>query len=209
MFPNLQIAIQMDNNSNGYSQVSNDICLSKNREQIFCVLHLEEYCSKFPWIISSHVLLKGEQFQGELTMIWRQELSQVELSQGKLFQTEMPQEELLHIELTQAELPQTVMYQGELTMTLTAKLSIEKLALFPSMLPDDLLGQAILLSLNDGIHVRAKLNPTPIQHNPDVKGCSERSYFPTIGYNYYRSFQAGNLGRGDRGKILLAQGHYC
>jgi len=68
-------------------------------------------------------------------------------------------------------------------MTLTAKLSIEKLAVFPCMLPDDLLGQAILLSLNDGMYVRATFVPTPIQHNLDGKGCSEEYSLLTTGCN--------------------------
>jgi len=82
--PNLKIAVQIYDVSIEYLPVSDDICLSRNREHIFCVLHLEEYCSKFPWILQSHMPLKGELFQGELTMMWRQELPQVELTQGKL-----------------------------------------------------------------------------------------------------------------------------
>ena len=70
-------------------------------------------------------------------------------------------------------------------MTLTAQLSIEKLVVFPSMLLDDLLGQANLLLLNDGIHVRAIFVPKLIQHNLDFQGCFERSQFLDIGYNCY------------------------
>jgi len=95
-------------------------------------------------------------------------------------QAEMPQAELLQVELPQAvvsqtEMPQAVLSQGELTLTLTAKLSTEKLTIFPSMLPDDLLGQANLLSLYDGMYIGATFVPMSIQHNLDFQGCSERS----------------------------------
>jgi len=66
--PNLQFAIQMDDDSNGYLPVLDGKSLSKNREHILCVLHLGEYCSKIPWIIQSDVPLKGELSQGELVM---------------------------------------------------------------------------------------------------------------------------------------------
>jgi len=96
---NLQIANQMDHDSNGYPPVLDGIYLDRDREHILCVLHLDEYCSKIPWIIQSHVPLEGEQFQGELTMILKQELSQVELPQADLLQVGLPQAELPQGEL--------------------------------------------------------------------------------------------------------------
>jgi len=162
------------------------------------MLHLDEYCSKIPWIIPSHVPLKGGQSQGELVMTLEQELPQVLLSQGKLFQTELsqaellqeglPQAELPQAELPQAEMPQAEMPQGELTITLTAELSTEKLNMFPIILPDDLLGQAILLSLHDDEYVTAIPIPMSIQHNLDINKCSEEYSFLTIGCNYYANY---------------------
>jgi len=83
-------------------------------------------------------------------------------------------------------------------MTLTAKLSIKKLDMFPIMLPDDLLGQVILLSLDDSEHVTATLVPKAdgkhvkathvsiaTQHNLDVNECFEKYQFPAIGCNCY------------------------
>jgi len=55
--------------------------------------------------------------------------------------------------------------------------------MFTIMLPDDLLGQAILLSQHDDEHVRATHVPTSIQHNLDVNGCFENYQIPTIGCN--------------------------
>jgi len=82
-------------------------------------------------------------------------------------------------------LPQAMLPKGDLTMTLAAKLSTDDLDVFPSILPDGLLGQAILLSLNDGMHVRATFVPIPIQHNMDFQGCSQRSQFSAIDCHCY------------------------
>jgi len=44
---------------------------------------------------------------------------------------------------------------------------------FPIIIPDDLLGQAILLSLDKGEHIRATLVPRSIKYNLNVTGCFE------------------------------------
>jgi len=57
----IQIAIQMDNDSNGgYPPKLDSNSLDKNSKHIFYMLHLDEYSSKVPWIIQSHVPLKGK-----------------------------------------------------------------------------------------------------------------------------------------------------
>jgi len=113
------------------------------------------------------------------------ELSQAELPQAELLQVELPQAELPQAELPQAELPLVEMPQQELTITVTAKLLIPELDISPIMLLDDLLGQAILLSLDDGEHVRAIPIPTSIQHNLDINGCSKEYLFLAIGCHCY------------------------
>jgi len=53
-------------------------------------------------------------------------------------------------------------------MTLIGELSQGELAMFLIMLPDDLQGQALLLLLDDGEHLRATLVSKSIKHNLNV-----------------------------------------
>jgi len=89
--------------------------------------------------------------------------------------------------LPQAELPQAKLSQVELMTTLTAELSTDEFDISPIILYDDLLSQAILLSLHDDEHVRAIPIPMSIQHNLDINECSEEYSFLAIGCSCHAS----------------------